>query len=174
MIRGRELDMGSVHHLLRPEEAALVACLRDLQRFGESFEQTHLRAAERSLAGSCGSGARGVVSQGLFLVRILVEDGVLRRRYAVPRAVRSWRRGDGADMRLLGLIEAAQSSRPRLEALLMQEAGPSPELVFVLLRFAALLLSAGLRLPRRERDPLPPPSPPGEVAAPRTLRLQVV
>ncbi len=142
--------MGSIHYLLCAEEDAVIGCLRDLQRFGETFEQFHLDAAERALAGPCGSSARAIVSQGLFLARIMAEDGVSPGHEAKPLSAHVWRRADKGDMRLLALVEAAQSSRSRLESLLREEARPSPELVFVLIRFAALLLSAGLRLPRRE------------------------
>ncbi len=146
--------------------------MRDLQRFGDDFEQTYLDAAERRLAGLCGSSARAIVSQGLFLARILAEDGIAQTPSGPREAPQSCRRADGADMRLLALIEAAQSSRNRLEALLRQEARPTPELVFVLIRFAALLLSAGLRLPRRDSGVFQTERP---YAAPTSaLRLQVV
>ncbi len=140
--------MGSVHHLLSAQESALVSCLRDLQRFSDCFEPSWLEAAERSLARPCGSSARAIVSQGLFLVRILAEDGVSPRPTGTSEA--TMRGCEPGDMRLLALIEAAQSSRSRLESLLRDEPSASPELTFVLLRFAALLLTAGLRLPRRE------------------------
>ncbi len=166
--------MATVHHLLSADEAALVGSLRDLQRFNDCFEQSCLDAAERALAGPCGSGARAVVSHGLFLVRILAEDGVSQRPPASQPTVQPWRRAGAGDMRLLALVEAAQSSRSRLEELLTDEANASPELIFVLMRFAALLLTAGLRLPRRElaASPLEPPA--SNAPAPDQLRLQVV
>ncbi len=103
-----------------------------------------------------------------------MEDGVSQRRSVAPCTGQAWRRCDGTDIHLLALIEAAQSSRSRLDALLAQESKASPELVFVLLRFAALLLSAGLRLPRRELDSAPHRPTPFDLTAPQWLRLQVV
>ncbi len=166
--------MGTVHHLLSADEAALIGCLRDLQRFDDCFEHSCLEAAERTLAGPCGSGARAVVSQGLFLVRILAEDGVSQRPYPPNPGTQPWRRAEQGDMRLLALIEAAQSSRSRLEGLLTNEVNASPELTFVLMRFAALLLAAGLRLPSRERGASAPEPPISGEPVSCQLRLQVV
>ncbi len=149
---GGGAGMGSVDHLLCADEAALLACMRDLQRFGDDFEQTYLDAAERRLAGLCESSARAIVSQGLFLARILAEDGIAQTPSGPREAPQSCRRADGADLRLLALIEAAQSSRNRLEALLRQEARPTPELVFVLIRFAALLVRRPALAAPRQRS----------------------
>ncbi len=142
--------MGSIHHILCPDEAAVLACLRDLLRFHDRFDNQLLASAERAIAERCGSSASLIVSQGLFLARILVEDGVLPTRLAPQAAASVERSANPEGLGLLALVEAAQSSRNRLETLLLAAARPTPELVFVMIRFAALLLSAGLRLPRRD------------------------
>lgn len=140
--------MGTIHHLLHPDERLLVACFEELGRFRRSYDPAILDDLQARLAPRCGAQAEEIVSHALLVDRVFALTGVI----TAPGEAREGAAAiePHAALRLLAAIEAAQSSRLRLEAMLSGEGRPDPGGTVVVVRFAALLLGCGLRLPARE------------------------
>jgi hypothetical protein len=141
-----------IHHLLHPDERLLVACFEELGRFRRSCDPAILNGLQERFASRCGSEADELISQALLVDRLFALTGMLALQ------------GDSSDyaaaavpqeaLRLLAIIEAAQTSRVQLEALLNGDDRLDPGGMALFSRFAALLLSCvllscGLRLPAR-------------------------
>lgn len=140
--------MGTIHHLLHPDERLIVACFTELGRFRQSYDPAILNALRARFAARCSGQAEELVSQALLVDRIFALTGM-----SAPPAERE-ESVAGAEpagaMRLLAAIEAAQTSRLRLEAILNGEGWLDPAGTTLVVRFAALLLGCGLRLPPRQ------------------------
>ena len=145
--------MGIVHHLLRPDERLIVECFAELVRFRQSYDPLILATLRSRLAPRFGRASEAILSQALLV------DQLLTAGLSADPEDRSGRRtASDAELRLLALIEAAQSSRSRLEILLLRETGEfDAGQGYILVRFAALLTADGVSLPRREDHGLQPP-----------------
>jgi hypothetical protein len=142
--------MGTVHHLLRPDERLVVACFDGLRHFRESYDPSILACVRIALASRCGGRADAVLSQALLVDRVLDPEESGRGAWDGQNPQ------DGA-LGLLAIVEAAQSSQTRLQALLRAAPHVDADRVQLIVRFAALLLVCGLRLPRRDEERARPP-----------------